>query len=241
MYPYCVAVCEDDELVREEIRSFCGRVLSEERIEHEISVFSGTKELEDRLRENSGRYHLLILDIMMDGKTGMELAEELRAQSDDISFIFVTGYEEYLAEGYEVQPVHFLLKPIVWEKLRKALLTDWRQKHSRQTVVLRKGRQNLRLSVHSILYAETDGRHGTRLILSEGEDRFPAGISELEQMLPAGQFIRCHNSYLVNMDHVRRIDRQDFCMDDGRRLPISRKYLAPCREAVVRVMNRRNL
>ena len=241
MYPYYVAVCEDDETVREEIRDFCDRILDEEGIEHEIFVFSSAEELEKEVRENIGRFHLLILDIMMEGKTGMELAEELRAQSDDISFIFVTGYEEYLAEGYEVQPVHFLLKPIVWEKLRKALLTDWRQKHGCQTFVLRKGRQHLRLPLQSVLYAETDGKHGTRLILPEGEERFPAGISELEHLLPAGRFIRCHNSYLVNLDHVRRIDKQEFCMDDGRSLPISRKYLNKCREAVVRVMNRRNI
>ena len=241
MYPYYIAVCEDDEIVREQIRDFCNAVLDEEEIEHQISLFSSAEELEREIFENNGRFHLLILDIMLDQKTGMELAKELRRKSDDLSFIFVSGYEEYLAEGYDVQPVHFLLKPIVWEKLRKALLTDWQQKHGRQTMVLQKGRQHLRLPIHSVLYAETDGKHGTRLILQDGEERFSAGISELEHLLPEGRFIRCHNSYLVNLDHVRRIDRQEFCMDDGQSLPISRKYIARCREAVVRVLNHRSL
>ena len=61
---------------------------------------------------------------------------------------------------------------------------------------------------------------------------FQYGLLELEQRLPADRFLRCHKSYLVNMDHVKRMEKTSFIMDDGRRIPIGRTYQKICREAV---------
>lgn len=52
-------------------------------------------------------------------------------------------------------------------------------------------------------------------------------------MEPGGQLIRCHNSYLVNMDHVRRLEKQDFFLDNGKKVPVSRKYLKQCQEKIL--------
>ena len=84
MYQYRMAVCEDDETVREGICGFCDRILTEEQIPHQIAAFSSAEELEACLAENRGSdepaFHLLILDILMGEKTGMELAMEIREQ-----------------------------------------------------------------------------------------------------------------------------------------------------------------
>lgn len=128
MYQYRMAVCEDDETVREGICGFCDRILTEEQIPHQIAAFSSAEELEACLAENRGSdepaFHLLILDILMGEKTGMELALELREEDDATGIIFITGCEEYMGMGYNVQAIQFLVKPLNWEKLKKALLND---------------------------------------------------------------------------------------------------------------------
>lgn len=232
MYQYRMAVCEDDETVREGICGFCDRILTEEQIPHQIAAFFSAEELEACLAENRGSdepaFHLLILDILMGEKTGMELAMELREEDDATGIIFITGCEEYMGMGYDVQAIQFLVKPLNWEKLKKALLNDWRKK----------GRQSLQLPLSEILYAEADGNHGIRIILKEGEEGFPVSLSELEEMASGGPLIRCHNSYLVNMNQVRRLDRQNFILQNGKKIPISRKYLKVCQEKLVSSINR---
>lgn len=186
MYQYRMAVCEDDETVREGICGFCDRILTEEQIPHQIAAFSSAEELEACLAENRGSdepaFHLLILDILMGEKTGMELAMELREEDDATGIIFITGCEEYMGMGYDVQAIQFLVKPLNWEKLKKALLNDWRKKGRQDLLLIKKGRQSLQLPLSGILYAEADGNHGIRIILKEGEESFPVSLSELEEM-----------------------------------------------------------
>ena len=237
MHNYCLAVCEDDRVVRDEICRVCEETLKEMKIAYEISVFSNAEELEKTLREGRHLFDLLILDIELDRKTGMELARELRAGEDWVSILFVTGHEEYALEGYEVQPIQFLMKPLNWEKLREALRTDWKRNHRPKTVLLQKGYRNLRLRLSSVVYVETDGNHGVRIFQEDGEERFPMGLSELERLFSDHRFLRCHNSYLVNLEHVREIGREGFLLDQGNRLPISRKYYRACQEAFVSYIN----
>lgn len=234
MWKYRLAVCEDDKVVRDEICRVCDRTLTEENIDHDIIPFSSAEKLENALEKSGQVFDLLILDIKLENKTGMELAKEVRGRDERVSILFITGYAEYALAGYEVQPIQFLLKPLDWNDLRRALMTDWRRNHLPKTVFLEKGRKKVRLHISSILYVEPDGSHGVEIILADGSVKFPACMAEMEQMLPEGQFIRCHNSYIVNLEHVRECSGQAFLMDHGgQKLPISRKYYNDCQNAFV--------
>lgn len=114
---YRLAVCEDDDAIRKELALLCRDILKAEGIEGEISEFSSAVPLKRLLEEEGGRFDLLILDIQMESMTGMELAKSLRQQGNRVSILFVSGCEQYLLEGYEVQPVHFLLKPVCRQAL----------------------------------------------------------------------------------------------------------------------------
>lgn len=233
MNPYSLAVCEDDRTIRETVCRFCDEILEEAAIPHEITAFSRVEEAEAALAAKK-QIHLLILDIETGGKTGVELAQELRDRDDERSILFITGYEKYLPVGYDVRPVQLLLKPINWEKLKKAVLTDWRLHHSPRTLILRNGRQTVRIPFRTILYVEAMVNHRVKIGMEDGGEVFQCGLLELEQLLPADRFLRCHKSYLVNMDHVKRMEKPSFIMDDGRRIPIGRTYQKICREAVFR-------
>lgn len=238
MQKYRIAVCEDDKIVRDEICRVCDSTLEEEKIAHDVFPFSNAEELEAVLKEEGWAFDLLVLDIKLENKTGLELAQEVRRQDDTVGILFITGYEQYALSGYAVQPVHFLLKPLDWQELKRAVMTDWRKNHRSKTVFLEKGRRHVRLSTRSILYVEPDGSHGVRIVLEDGNEKFPAGMAEIEQMLPQGQFVRCHNSYIVNLEHVRECSGQAFRLDkENRKIPISRKYFGNCQNAFVSYMN----
>ena len=237
MGTYCVAVCENDKMVREEVCRLCDRIVEESQISHGIIPFSDAEELERFLEVKGQIFDVLLLDIELGNKTGLELAKELRTKKDRVSIIFLTGHEEYLRDGYSVQPVHFLLKPLKKAELAEALRTDWELNHRPKNVFLQKGSRSLNLPLNSILWAETSGNHNIRILLEDREEEFPISLSELEGLLPSGQFIRCHNSYVVSMEHVREFKKSILYMDNGSELPVGRKYYKRFQEAFVSYIN----
>ena len=110
MNPYSLAVCEDDRTIRETVCRFCDEILEEAGIPHEVTAFSRVEEAEAALAAKK-QIHLLILDIETGGKTGVELAQELRDRDDERSILFITGYEKYLpvAGDGRVSKVHCVI------------------------------------------------------------------------------------------------------------------------------------
>ena len=98
---------------------------------------------------------------------------ELREEDDATAHYFHYRLRRYMGMGYDVQAIQFLVKPLNWEKLKKALLNDWRKKGRQDLLLIKKGRQSLQLPLSEILYAEADGNHGIRIILKEGGGRLP--------------------------------------------------------------------
>lgn len=238
METYRLAVCEDEEKVREEIQDFCDSILRDMRIQGDITAFASAQELEREL-DGGQEFDTLILDIQMEEKemSGMDLARLLRKRGDRTGIIFVSGYEEYLLEGYSVQPVHFLLKPLSKEKLADALRIDWELNHSARSIMLYQKDRAVTLPLEEICYIESSNHH-VIVHSGEGERIFRMSLTGMEQLLPEEQFCRCHHSFLVNMDYVKEFGRMCLYLQDGRRLPVGRKYGKEFQKSFVRYMNR---
>lgn len=236
MRPYRLAVCEDDTDIREQVSRLCDEILTDVRIAHEITSFANAEEL-DKNMGTEQEFDVLVLDIKLEHMTGMELARKLRKEDNQVSIIFITGYEEYLREGYGVRPVHLLLKPVDRERLKEALLTDWRLNHKPRGVMLQKGNRSMGLMLEEILYAESSGNHSIRVVLKRREETFPFTLSELGRLLPEEGFARCHSGYLVNLGHVRELDRFTIRLDNGGSLPVGRKYYKECQAAFISYIN----
>lgn len=139
---YRVAVCEDEKNLREDLCAQCAAILSELQIEHTVTPYSSAEELEAAFSAGA-EFSLLCLDILMDGKTGMKLAQELRERDDRTSILFITGSTEFLKDGYSVRPIQYLLKPVSREDLEQAIKTDLRVISSAPHRNLPGGRQDL--------------------------------------------------------------------------------------------------
>lgn len=237
MEPYRLALWEDDSRERDNLTKLCRAFLDAQGIPGTLEVFPNTVELEEALEEAPGRYDLLLLDIQMEGRTGMEFAKELRARGDQVRILFLTGAAEYALEGYEVGPIHFLLKPVDPKALERVLLSDWKRHHQTKTVLFRNGNRQFPLGVEEILYMESLNRS----LVVHTEDRaytFPMTLAQGELLVPPGSFARCHNSFLVNLSKVEELARTTVRLRGGAELPMGRKFAHDFQVALVRAINR---
>lgn len=234
---YCVAVCEDEFHQRKKVSDLCREILTQMEVEHGIMMFSGAEELQAAL-DTGRRFDLLCLDILMPGQNGMELAHQLRRRNDRTSIIFITSSEDFLREGYSVQPIQYLMKPVSREALEDALRTDLCLHHQPKAVTVAAGGKVTTIPLEDILYVESRD-HRTVFVLENGEESFWLPLSQVEGMLPTGQFCRCHNSFLVNLTRVARMDSRDVVLTGGQRLAVSRGRMKEFQTRLTRFLGER--
>ena len=237
MAAYRLAVCEDDPAARAHVGSLCSELLGEWGVEHAVALFPSAEALEERLRREPDAFDLLILDIQMEGMTGMELARALRELGSEVSILFLTGRADYALEGYNVHPVHFLLKPVDREALAGALRLDWERNHRPKALALRSGGRTVSLPTAEIQYIESINRSVVVHLVS-GEQAFPLTMTQAERLTPADLFARCHNSFLVNLAHVAEVGRAGVLLRSGAQLPVGRRYFQSFQTAFIRYLNR---
>ena len=123
------------------------------------------------------------------------------------------------------------------EVILRQLETDLRLHHQPKTVSLHVGGRTFILPIADILYAESR-EHGTVLHTIHGEQFLPCSLSQTEESLPAENFCRCHNSFLVNFSHIREVSgRTVYLLEDGE-VSIGRRYMVQFQNRFVRYLNR---
>lgn len=169
--------------------------------------------------------HLLFLDIQMPDLNGMELA---RMIPESTRVIFTTAFKEYAFESYEVKALDFLLKPIRYNKFMTAIekAKDWFAAHgnkfesctgltgsvpmSRQTIFLKVDGEYRQVAIQDILFV-SGLKDYVKFYLTEGQKPLITHLTmkAVEEMLPSEQFMRVHRSYIVALDKIRKVDRND--------------------------------
>lgn len=236
MSEYRIAICDDNHNMLDEMAQMCGDILSQKETAHEIRTFDSSEKLLDSICAGES-YDLLILDIQMDGMSGMELAHRLRSINNRVSIIFVTACDGYLLEGYEVQPIYFLLKPINKQRLEAAIMLDLTLNHSPKNIAVRIGGKNISLVLSEIVYIESYN-HQLAIHTTSAEQTVYSSLTAMERQLPANEFSRCHNSYLVRLEFVGEICRNEVTLRNGIRLPIGRQYFKTFQQDFIAYMNK---
>ena len=219
---YRIAICEDDATTREQIASLCGEILARLDTEHAISEFDCAEALEGAL-EAGASFDLLCLDIMLQGKTGVEMAQAFRTRDDQTSILLISSSREFLKEGYSVRPLQYLYKPVDPRELEEVLRTDLRLHRRAARLTLSLGGKTRALPLSELLYVESQN-HNAVACFPDRQEGFRITLSEIERLLPADLFCRCHHSFLVNMSHIRQINRRALELDQGSQIPVGRNY-----------------
>ncbi len=162
-------------------------------------------------------------DIQMPGMNGMEMVRKLRGKDSALPVVFTTGLSDYLREGYEVQALHYLLKPISAEKVFECMDRICSRRDARELFTARTEEGMVKLDLQEVDYCEAQG-HYTRFVMADNtEVRVMKSISELESELPEKAFARCHRCYLCNLGNVKQILRDRVIFDSGETVPVSRR------------------
>ncbi len=219
-----IAVCDDDERMRNIVMSELNASFPDDEI---ICVSTGEDVL--KVVEQDGYMpDIILLDIMMPGVSGMEVARRLRDISDDVVIIFITGEKQYVFEAFDVRAFHFLVKPFSSEKMvsvikdAKEEITKSAANYQKKYVMLNSRGSHIRLCVSDIIFAEV---YGARIIVHTRSDEieYYGHLSELHK-LAGNDFFRTHRGYLVNLRFVKRYDSGKCYMAKGEALISKQNY-----------------
>lgn len=217
-----IAVIEDEKVHRDLMLSYIEKWCRDQGREDEIYPFETAESFWFTYEEDKS-FDLLFMDIQMSGMNGMELAKRVREKDQDVVIVFTTGITDYLEEGYEVEALHYLVKPLNQEKVRLCLEKAKNRRQTANYLTLHTDEDTLKLNEESINYAEARG-HGCMLgIAGEMEFAVKESLSELECMLTGRGFVKCHRSYLCRIGNIHHIGKEEIVFDDGQRIPVSRR------------------
>ncbi len=225
-----IAICDDNENQIKELRRILGEWAADKPFALEIEEYISAESFLFSYFDRS--CDLLLLDIEMGQLNGMELAKKLRAGGDMLPIVFITGYSDYMNDGYEVEALHYLLKPVDKEKLFAVLERYIRRSAPKKELTLRCEEKTLHISPDNICLMEAMGK---RTIISLADGRrleCLEGISEIKGKL-SKEFMSCHRSYTVNLRFVRSIGKTEVELDDGVVVPLSRRMYKEVNEAFI--------
>lgn len=225
-----LAVCDDEKIQRDYIISILNEWGKINNIGLQICEFADTEKF--WFAHSEAPFDGVLLDIEMPGQNGMDFARSLREKGDKLPIIFITGFAEFMSQGFEVDAIHYLLKPVDKTKLFECL-NKLRSAEKTKTLVFESAQGLLRIPENDIIYGEAFG-HNTSLHCINGVYELNFGISKLEKRVNEKIFIRCHRSYLVNLNYVWKTDRENVNLDNGENLPLSRRMYDEFNRALLR-------
>lgn len=178
---YRAAICDDSAADCEYIRKLISEWAQERNITVNAEEFPSAESFLFRYAENK-TFDLLLLDIEMDGMDGVTLAKRIRRENEAVQIIFITGYSDYIAEGYEVAALHYLMKPVNQEKLFSVLDRALEKRRQEEGCLnLELSGEMLRIPFYEIRYLDVHQNYVT--IHCKKEYTVKRTLSEFEKLL----------------------------------------------------------
>ena len=229
-----IALCDDESTELEKIENLLSLFQQErnDSMQYKIAKFESAEELLAQVRQKGYRPNLLLLDIFMTGKTGMEAADELRKEKCDVPIVFLTASTEYALEAYELDALQYLVKPFGKEKFFHAMDIAfdkvWKKE---EPLVIKVAGGVCQMQPDDIFYCETQKNYQILYTRSENlRVRMTAGnLYAILQRFP--QFQKCGSSYILNMNHIVALHKDEVKMDNGRKIFIPSSKAAEFKKA----------
>lgn len=227
--PYHLAICDDSPEDRTLLQGLVQGWAAEMGLDLRVELYSSA----ERFLFHSGEFRpdILLLDIEMGQMDGVTMAKRVRRDNETVQIIFVTGYSDYLAEGYEVAALHYLMKPVNPEKLRsvlnRAVERLWKDE---RTLNLDFGDAVERIPMHRIRYLDVCQNYVTVHAHEDFTVKRPLG--EFEALLD-DRFYRVSRSAIVNLRLVQRVTRQELRLTDGSAIPLPRGAYERVNRAII--------
>ena len=232
-----IALCDDEENARDALRIQLEKLMDE--LEDEIVYeFSNGRTCINWLTAHPGEVDLLFLDVEMGKENGMDAAKKIRTVNRDLLIVFATGYTDYVFDGYQVNALDFLVKPVSPEKLKEVLLRakELLTPPTDRFFVLKNADGAYRLPWDDILYFYSDRRY-IHLVTVIKTYTFYGKLNDIEKQV-RNNFVRIHQRYLVNSDNVTFVGGDFVTVNNPacEKLPVSRAYKKEASEKLARAL-----
>lgn len=217
-----IAFCDDDLSVLKELSILTDRYRVERNQDIVYAAFHSPLELLAEVGRGSG-LDIIFLDVIMPGQDGISTAREIRRYNTSVKIIYLTSSAEYAVDSYSVGAYFYQIKPIWQEsfyRLMDSVISEC-HKDEEKSLILRGKTGIARLDLDKLQYCEVTGR---TLLFHRKDGETLDSIGKLddlsEQLKDYDCFVRCHRSYLINMDYVQSISNKVITMSDGTQIPI---------------------
>ncbi len=182
--------------------------------------------------EESKSYDILLLDIEMGAMDGVAMAKQVRRDNETVQIVFVTGYSEYIAEGYEVAALHYLMKPVNEEKLFAVLDRALeKQRQNEKCLNVSMSGEMVRIPFYQIRYLEVQKNYVT--IHGKEDYTVKRTLSEFEKELD-DSFCRVGRAFILNLKYIRRVTKTEVHLADETVLPLPRGSYELLNRAIIK-------
>lgn len=230
MSDYKIAICDDTEVDRNYIKDIVSNWARQSGHSVDICLFSSAEEFLFEYEEDKS-YQILLLDIEMGKMDGVTMAKKIRKTSDSAQIVFITGYSDYIAEGYEVAALHYLMKPVKEDKLFE-VLDRAAKKISKdgKVLILESGGEIDMVPIYRIRYVDVRANYIT--VHADKDITVKKTLSEIEKELDE-RFFRVGRSCIVNLTCISRVTKTDIYFNDGGSVQLPRRSYEKVNRAII--------
>lgn len=231
---YKIAICDDNHTDSQYIADLVSLWAKEQNLLVQSEAFPSAEAFLFHYTEHKD-YDILLLDVEMGQMDGVTMAKTIRKENETVQIIFITGYSDYISEGYEVSALHYLMKPVKQDKLFEVL--------NRAVEKIAKNERILYLDIsgemicvpfHEIRYLEVRQNYVT----IHGKENYTVKktLSEFESQLDE-RFFRSGRSFLINLSYIQKVTRKEVYLTDNTVIPLSRGLYESLNRAIITQIN----
>ncbi len=232
-----IAICDDEKYICDFLRSSVTDCLAKADLEGSITVFDDGQPLVELYEQGKAGFDLILLDITMKKCDGMTAAKRIRAYDSKVMIVFVTSSAEFVFSGYEVRAFRYILKPELlhgFAGVFKECLQEL-TKSNEVRFTFQKASETVSIPLRDIIYFESDKRI-INIITNTEEYSFYGKLDDIEQQLKKQDFVRCHQSFLVNARKISSVKMNELTLTNSQTLPVSKRRAKETNEAFLWAM-----
>jgi DNA-binding LytR/AlgR family response regulator len=223
-----IAVCDDESIFREELRK---SLVAFDDLPGDavIAEFSDGVSLVSSHEEDP--FDIIFLDIQMDGISGLEAGQKIRDVDRNAMIIYLTNHKQYVFQSLKVEIFDYLVKPVNDEAVSEVLSRALKKYRDQHHIIRFKCQDTFfALDVSEIVYVRYGRRH-IEFVTKDKSYKCIGNLKEYEHLLSPHGFFRCHNSCLINMNYIKRIENDCIATTYNQKVDMSVRKKHDCLEA----------
>ena len=227
---YRVAIVDDSTKDAEFVENILNNWADQRQASIQAEVFPSAEAFMFRYAEDK-EWDILLLDIEMGAMDGVTMAKRVRQDNEAVQIVFITGYSDYLAEGYEVAALHYLMKPVNHEKLLTVLDRAMeKRKQEERCLNLEAYGEMVRIPFYEIRYLDVHQNYVT--VHAKADYTIKRSLGEFEKELD-DRFCRVGRGMILNLKYIQRVTKTEVRLSDGTVLPLPRGAYEPLNRAII--------